>query len=144
MTADLLPLGDLRVIDVTIARAGPTCVRQLADWGADVVRVESPAAGRSELDRHGSDFQNLHRNKRAIAIDLKHPDGVALLLRMVEQADVLVENLRPAVKHRLGIDYETVRRRNPASCTRRSRASGKTAPTRRAAVSTRSPRAWAG
>src|SRR5215216_5125318 len=113
MTADLLPLGDLRVIDVTIARAGPTCVRQLADWGADVVRVESPAAGRSELDRHGSDFQNLHRNKRAIAIDLKHPDGVALLLRMAEQADVLVENLRPAVKHRLGIDYETVRRRNP-------------------------------
>src|SRR5215211_2233182 len=113
MTADLLPLGDLRVIDVTIARAGPTCVRQLADWGADVVRVESPAAGRTELDRHGSDFQNLHRNKRAIAIDLKHPDGVALLLRMAEQADVLVENLRPAVKHRLGIDYETVRRRNP-------------------------------
>ena len=113
MSAAPLPLADLRVIDLTIARAGPTCVRQLADWGADVIRVESPALTRSDLERHGSDFQNLHRNKRAVAIDLKQPDGVELLLRLVEQADVLVENMRPEVKTRLGFDYDTVRRRNP-------------------------------
>ena len=108
-----LPLADLRVLDLTIARAGPTCVRQLADWGADVVRVEPPSAGRAEMERHGSDFQNLHRNKRAIGIDLKQPDGVELLLRLAESADVLVENMRPAVKSRLGFDYEAVHRRNP-------------------------------
>jgi formyl-CoA transferase len=109
----VLPLADLRVLDLTIARAGPTCVRQLADWGADVVRVEPPAAGKAEAERHGSDFQNLHRNKRAIGIDLKQPEGLALLLRLADGADVLVENMRPPVKARLGFDYESVHRRNP-------------------------------
>jgi formyl-CoA transferase len=109
----VLPLGDLRVLDLTIARAGPTCVRQLADWGADVVRIEPIAATRADTERHGSDFQNLHRNKRAIAIDLKHPDGLDLLLRLADGADVLVENMRPPVKARLGFDYETVHKRNP-------------------------------
>jgi crotonobetainyl-CoA:carnitine CoA-transferase CaiB-like acyl-CoA transferase len=108
-----LPLADLRVLDLTIARAGPTCVRQLADWGADVVRVEAPAAANSDIGRHGSDFQNLHRNKRAITIDLKQPDGLDLLLRMTEGADVLVENMRPSVKTRLGFDFESVHQRNP-------------------------------
>jgi formyl-CoA transferase len=111
-----LPLDDIRVIDLTIARAGPTCVRQLADWGADVIRVEPPVHGESSnIDdrRHGSDFQNLHRNKRAVVLDLKTPEGVELLMRLVETADVLVENMRPPVKTRLGFDYDAVRARNP-------------------------------
>jgi formyl-CoA transferase len=109
-----LPLGDLRVLDLTVARAGPTCVRQLADWGADVIRVEPPAAGESVLGRHhGSDAQNLHRNKRSLALDLKVPAAREVLLRLIDRSDVLVENMRPAVKFRLGFDYETVHARNP-------------------------------
>ncbi|HET6794437.1 MAG TPA: CoA transferase [Acidimicrobiales bacterium] len=113
-----LPLEDIRVIDLTVARAGPTCVRQLADWGADVIRVEPPAAGagpgRVGDVRHGSDFQNLHRNKRSLTLDLKAPGAAEVLGRLVDRADVLVENMRPPVKHRLGFDYDTVRARNPA------------------------------
>src|ERR1700755_66894 len=98
-----LPLDDIRVIDITVARAGPTCVRQLADWGADVIRVEPVSTSPEEAARRRtSDVQNLHRNKRAIAVDLKQPDGLSLLLRLVDGADVLVENMRPAVKTRLG------------------------------------------
>jgi formyl-CoA transferase len=109
-----LPLDDVRVIDLTVARAGPTCVRQLADWGADVIRIEPPAAESLGAERrHGSDFQNLHRNKRALSLDLKTEEGRAILLRLVARADVLVENMRPAVKRRLGFDYEAVRARNP-------------------------------
>jgi formyl-CoA transferase len=111
-----LPLCDLRVIDLTVARAGPTCVRQLADWGADVVRIEAPpGAGGDQMDerRHTADFQNLHRNKRCVTLDLKTVEGHDLLMRLVDTADVLVENMRPPVKHRLGFDYETVRARNP-------------------------------
>jgi crotonobetainyl-CoA:carnitine CoA-transferase CaiB-like acyl-CoA transferase len=112
-----LPLDDIRVIDLTIARAGPTCVRQLADWGADVVRIEPPgdpaAPGAVGEHRDGADFQNLHRNKRAITLDLKTDEGRNLLLRLVDGADVLVENLRPPVKERLGFDYPTVSARNP-------------------------------
>ena len=111
-----LPLCDLRVIDLTVARAGPTCVRQLADWGADVVRVEAPpGAGGDQMDerRHTADFQNLHRNKRCVTLDLKTAEGHDLLMRLVDTADVLVENMRPPVKHRLGFDYETVQARNP-------------------------------
>jgi len=112
------PLDDLRVIDLTVARAGPTAVRQLADWGADVIRVEPPAPPDGDADRlftarHGPDFQNLHRNKRAIAMDLKSSEGRDLLLRLVQGADVVVENWRPEVKHRLGIDPETLRSLNP-------------------------------
>jgi len=120
-----LPLGDIRVVDLTVARAGPTCVRQLADWGADVIRVEPPVAppeeppeepaGREWIggSRHGSDFQQLHRNKRSLSLNLKSPAGREVLLRLVDTADVLVENMRPPVKHRLGIDYDTVHARNP-------------------------------
>ena len=109
-----LPLGDIRVIDLTIARAGPTCIRQLADWGADVIRVEPPEE-RDALggDRHGSDFQQLHRNKRSLSLNLKSPAGRDVLMRLVDTADVLIENMRPPVKQRLGFDFETVHARNP-------------------------------
>ncbi|MEM8925060.1 MAG: CaiB/BaiF CoA-transferase family protein [Actinomycetota bacterium] len=101
-----LPLSHLTVLDLTIARAGPTCVRQLADWGADVIKIEPPTKG-DELGgaRHGPDFQNLHRNKRAVTLNLKTDEGKALFFRMVAEADIVVENMRSAVKHRLGIDY---------------------------------------
>jgi crotonobetainyl-CoA:carnitine CoA-transferase CaiB-like acyl-CoA transferase len=112
MTA--LPLSRLRIIDLTRVRSGPTAVRQLADWGADVIKFESPS-GESELSggRHGSDFQNLQRNKRSIAVDLKHEKGRAVLIRAVEAADVLVENFRPRVKHNLRIDFATLSKINP-------------------------------
>jgi crotonobetainyl-CoA:carnitine CoA-transferase CaiB-like acyl-CoA transferase len=108
-----MPLSDLLVLDLTVARAGPTCVRQLADWGADVVRVEAPPAADGLLARHGSDFQNLHRNKRSLTLDLTMPAAREVLYRLVDRADVLVENMRPAVKYRLGFDYDTVHARNP-------------------------------
>jgi crotonobetainyl-CoA:carnitine CoA-transferase CaiB-like acyl-CoA transferase len=112
-----LPLGDIRVIDLTIARAGPTCVRQLADWGADVIRVEPPPGmavpGPAEASRHGSDFQHLHRNKRSLSLNLKAPGAREVLMRLVDTADVLIENMRPPVKSRLGFDFATVHARNP-------------------------------
>ena len=110
-----LPLEDIRVLDLTRIRAGPTAVRQLADWGADVVKIERPGdtGGTMGGARLGPDFQNLHRNKRSMALNLKAPAGRDVFLRLAESADVVVENYRPDVKHRLGIDYETVRTRNP-------------------------------
>jgi crotonobetainyl-CoA:carnitine CoA-transferase CaiB-like acyl-CoA transferase len=108
------PLDDLVVVDLTAARAGPQCVRQLGDWGADVIRIEPPTRRAADLgDRQGSDFQNLHRNKRSLALDLKTDAGREALLRLVARADVVVENMRPAAKHRLGIDYDAVRAVNP-------------------------------
>jgi crotonobetainyl-CoA:carnitine CoA-transferase CaiB-like acyl-CoA transferase len=88
-------------------------VRQLADWGADVIRVEPPIDDAADEGRRSSDFQNLHRNKRSVGIDLKQPPGVELLLRLADGADVMVENMRPSVKGRLGIDYDAVHARNP-------------------------------
>jgi crotonobetainyl-CoA:carnitine CoA-transferase CaiB-like acyl-CoA transferase len=111
-----LPLDDIRVIDLTVARAGPTCVRQLADWGADVIRIDAPARPRATNamgSRHGADFQGMHRNKRALSLDLKAPEAQEILLRLVDDADVLVENMRPPVKAHLCFDYETVHARNP-------------------------------
>jgi crotonobetainyl-CoA:carnitine CoA-transferase CaiB-like acyl-CoA transferase len=111
-----LPLGDIRVIDLTVARAGPTCVRQLADWGADVIRVElppDPADPGLTGSRHGCDFQHLHRNKRSLSLNLKARGGRDVLMRLVDSADVLIENMRPPVKDRLGFDYDTVHARNP-------------------------------
>jgi crotonobetainyl-CoA:carnitine CoA-transferase CaiB-like acyl-CoA transferase len=112
-----LPLGDIRVIDLTVARAGPTCVRQLADWGADVIRVEPPpgrvAPAPVDDARHGCDFQNLHRNKRSLTLDLKTPAGHDVLMRLVDTADVLIENMRPPVKDRLGFGFAQVHERNP-------------------------------
>lgn len=108
-------LSHIRVIDLTRVRAGPTCVKQFADWGADVIKVEMPgiAADEGFGPRAGSDFQNLHRNKRAITINLKDARGIEALKRLVRTADVLVENYRPDVKHKLGIDYETLSKENP-------------------------------
>ena len=110
-----LPLEHIRVLDLTRIRAGPTAVRQLADWGASVVKVERPGdtGGTMGGARLGPDFQNLHRNKRSMALDLKAPAGREVFLHLAESADVVVENYRPDVKHRLGIDYEAVRARNP-------------------------------
>lgn len=112
-----LPLSRFKVIDLTLARAGPSCVRTLADWGADVIRVEPPPsdADASELvgKRDGSDFQNLHRNKRAITLNLKTDEGRRILMQLVEQADVIVENMRPGVTRRLGVDFESVKKCNP-------------------------------
>jgi crotonobetainyl-CoA:carnitine CoA-transferase CaiB-like acyl-CoA transferase len=105
-------LGRFKVLDLTRVRAGPTAARQFADWGADVIKIELPQ-GLDESDmggpRHGPDFQNLHRNKRSLTLNLKEPDGIAIFKRMVETADVVIENYRPDVKFRLGIDYESVR-----------------------------------
>jgi formyl-CoA transferase len=108
------PLARFKVVDLSRVRAGPTAVRQLADWGAQVIKVESPD-GDSGLggERHGPDFQQLHRNKRSITLNLKNPEGLEVLRRLVADADVLVENYRPDVKFRLGIDYETLRTLNP-------------------------------
>jgi formyl-CoA transferase len=108
-----MPLEHLRVVDLTRVRAGPTCVRQLADWGAQVIKVEGPEIDSFGGAREGPDFQNLHRNKRSMTVNLKEPEGRAILLKLVEQADILVENYRPDVKDRLKIDYETLRKVNP-------------------------------
>ncbi|HIM35982.1 MAG TPA: CoA transferase [Pseudomonadales bacterium] len=105
-----LPLSGYKVLDLTIARAGPTAVRLLADWGADVIKIEPPAtAGSITGTRRGPDEQNLHRNKRGLCIDLKNKAGHVLFLDLAKQADVIVENFRADVKHRLQIDYESVR-----------------------------------
>ena len=115
--ARLGPLARFRVLDLTRVRSGPTCVRQLADWGADVIKIEAPAqlerGGGWAANRHGSDFQNLHRNKRCMTLNLKETDGVAIFRRLSDRADVVVENFRPDVKFRLGIDYETLKQTNP-------------------------------
>src|SRR6202163_2551668 len=109
-----LPLSRFKVIDLTRARSGPTAVRQLADWGADVLKIESPDDDATEVgSRVSPDFQNLHRNKRSLTVNLKNPEGLEILKRLVQGADVLVENYRPGVKHRLGLDYEVLRPINP-------------------------------
>lgn len=117
MTETAMPLSRFKVLDLCRARAGPTCVRQLADWGADTIKIEAPpGAGWVEDDletRHGFDFFNIHRNKRGLTLNLKSAEGKAIFLRLAERADVVVENFRPGVKHRLGIDYEAVRAVNP-------------------------------
>jgi formyl-CoA transferase len=110
-------LSHIKVLDLTRVRAGPTAVRQLADWGAQVIKIEMPA-GLAEGEgpggpRDGSDFQNVHRNKRGITLNLKSPDGVAILKKLAAKADVLVENYRPDVKDRLGIGYQVMAEVNP-------------------------------
>jgi formyl-CoA transferase len=110
-------LARFKVLDLTRVRAGPTCVRQLADWGADVIKIEMPegldAGDPMGGPRRGPDFQNLHRNKRGMTLNLKTPEGVVILKQLAAQADVVVENFRPDVKHRLGIDYEALSTVNP-------------------------------
>jgi crotonobetainyl-CoA:carnitine CoA-transferase CaiB-like acyl-CoA transferase len=108
-------LARFTVLDLTRVRAGPTCARQLADWGANVIKIDAPADGEEPMGgpRDGSDFQNLHRNKRAMTLNLKTREGLAVFKRMVKKADVLIENFRPDVKQRLGIDFKTLSKINP-------------------------------
>ncbi|QCK84633.1 CoA transferase [Phreatobacter aquaticus] len=110
-------LDHLRVLDLTRVRAGPTCCRVLADFGADVIKIEAPpGVDPNEAmsgSRHGSDMQNLHRNKRSLALNLKTDEGRKVFLKLVETADIVVENYRPDVKDRLGIGYETLKAINP-------------------------------
>jgi formyl-CoA transferase len=108
-------LARFKVLDLTRVRAGPTCVRQLADWGADVIKIEMPdgvEGGDMGGPRHGPDFQNLHRNKRSMTLNLKEPEGLEIFRAMVKKTDVVVENYRPDVKFRLGIDYESLKALN--------------------------------
>jgi formyl-CoA transferase len=107
-------LSRFKVLDLTRVRAGPTAARQLADWGADVIKIEVPAGLEQEMGgpRHGPDFQNLHRNKRSMTLNLKEKRGVEIFKQMAKQADVIIENYRPEIKHKLGIDYETIRKLN--------------------------------
>lgn len=111
-----LPLARFKVLDLTRARAGPTCVRQLVDWGAEAIKIEMPGGRAGDGmggNRHGFDFQNLHRNKKSITLNLKHPEAVQIFKRLAKDADVVVENYRPGVKKRLGIDYDSLRDINP-------------------------------
>jgi crotonobetainyl-CoA:carnitine CoA-transferase CaiB-like acyl-CoA transferase len=111
-----LPLSRFKILDLTRARAGPTCVRQLVDWGAHAIKIEMPGGRAGDGmggNRHGFDFQNLHRNKQSITLNLKHPEGVELFKTLAKDADVVVENYRPDVKRRLGIDYDTLKEINP-------------------------------
>lgn len=116
-SADHLPLRRFRVLDLTRARAGPTAVRQLADWGADVLKIEAPAEDDARsvtgASRDGFDFQNLHRNKRSMTLNLKKPEAQKIFLELVKEADVVIENYRPGVKTRLNVDYEACRAVNP-------------------------------
>ena len=110
-----LPLNGFTVLDLTAHRAGPTAVRQLADWGADVIKIEAPGEQTDATGsrRDGPDFQNLHRNKRSMTLNLKTEAGREIFLKLVREADVVVENYRPDVKDRLGINYDALRRINP-------------------------------
>jgi crotonobetainyl-CoA:carnitine CoA-transferase CaiB-like acyl-CoA transferase len=108
-------LAKYKVLDLTRARAGPTAARQLADWGAQVIKIEMPGSDDTPdfMDRHSPDFQNLHRNKRSMTLNLKHPEGLDIFKQLARHADVIVENYRPDVKHRLGIDYAAIKAINP-------------------------------
>jgi formyl-CoA transferase len=110
------PLSRYKILDLTRARAGPTCVRQLVDWGAQAIKIEMPGGRAGDGmggNRHGFDFQNLHRNKRSMTLNFKHPKAIEIFKTLVQDADVVVENYRPDVKFRLGIDYDTLRQINP-------------------------------
>ena len=111
-----LPLARFNVLDLTRARAGPTCVRQLVDWGAHAIKIEMPGGRTGDGmggARHGFDFQNLHRNKRSMTLNLQDPEGVKIFKELARETDIVVENYRPGVKKRLGIDYESLRQINP-------------------------------
>ena len=108
MSIGTLPLSHFTVLDLTHARAGPTAVRQLADWGANVIKIEQRGDDGRDVTgsrREGFDFQNLHRNKRSLTLNLKTKEGLAIFMKLAEKADVIVENFRSTVKHRLGVDY---------------------------------------
>src|SRR6201990_230910 len=111
-----LPRKGVLVLDLPANRAGPTAVRQLADWGADVIKIEPPGEAKGDVvggNRHGFDFQNLHRNKRGMTLNLKTPEAHAIFRQLAKTADVVVENYRSDVKYRLKVDYDTVAAGNP-------------------------------
>ncbi|MET0312726.1 MAG: CaiB/BaiF CoA-transferase family protein [Burkholderiaceae bacterium] len=108
-----LPLSGYRILDLTIARAGPVAVRLLSDWGADVIRIDPPGRKPTLGPRRGSDEQNLHRNKRSLSLNLKTPEGMAVLRKLVERSDVVVENFRASVMEGLGLSYEALRAVKP-------------------------------
>jgi len=117
MANNQAPLSRFTVLDLTRVRSGPTAVRQLADWGANIIKIEPPEnidnAKSMGGPRHGPDFQNLHRNKRAMTLNLKADKGRETFFRLVKQADVIVENFRPDVKDRLNIGYDICKKANP-------------------------------
>jgi len=106
-------LSGYTVLDLTTARSGPSCVRILSDMGADVIQVVRPSAAQLDTRLSYFDHENLHRNKRSMVLDLQKPEGTEVFLRLAKTADVVVENYRPDVKHRLGIDYEALSAVNP-------------------------------
>lgn len=108
-----MPLSHIKVIDLTRARSGPTCVRQLSEMGAQVITIETPGSDETMVGRHHYDFQNLHPNKRSLTLNLKDDEARAILIKLVQQSDVIVENFRPEVKHRLGLDHATLSKVNP-------------------------------
>ena len=110
-----LPLARITVLDLTLARAGPTCVRHLADWGATIIRIEQPETGGEDVSgkRDGFDFQNLHRNKKFLTLNLKTPEGHVAFMKLAAKADVVIENMRAEVKHRLKVSYDDVAKVNP-------------------------------
>jgi formyl-CoA transferase len=117
MSDTTLPLARFRVLELSLARAGPSAARHLGDWGADVIRVEPPRAVGNPEDytgkRSGPDRLNLHRSKRSLTLNLKEPEGKAIFMKLVETSDVIIENMRSNVKHRLGIDFDSVSKVNP-------------------------------
>lgn len=143
-------LSRFTILDATRVRAGPTAVRTFADLGARVIKLEIPpgAPGGDDMiggrDHNRADYENLHRNKESLTLNMKEPEGIAILHELVRRADVFVENYRPDVKHRLGIAPEALRAINLAWSTRASPASARTGPMPSGRVSTRSPKAWAG
>lgn len=110
-----LPFTDLLVLDLTRHRAGPLAARFFADWGAQVIKIETPTDPSDSMggDRDGFDYQNLHRNKHSLSLNLKTPEGKEILQGLARRADVVLESFRPSVKYRLGVDYESLRRVNP-------------------------------
>ena len=115
MSESSLPLSKFKVLDLTTARSGPTAVKQLADWGADVIKIDpsrkiiDSGGGAIQRDRHGYEMQNLHRNKRGMTLNLKSEEGREIFYKLVKESDVVIENYRPDVKNRLKIDYETLK-----------------------------------
>ena len=115
-----MPLEDVKIIDLTHALAGPFCSTMLADFGADVIKMEPPGSGDIArgwgppfFNTETSYFVSLHRNKKSIQIDLKKEAGREIFFRLLEQSDVVIENFRVGTLEKLGIDYETTRARNP-------------------------------
>ncbi len=108
-------LSDICVLDLSRVRSGPTCVRQLCDWGARIIKIEPPE-DTSEMGgpRNGPDFQNLHRGKESLTLNLKSIEGAKIFQQLVRNSDIVIENFRPQVKYKLGLDYDTLFDINPA------------------------------